>query len=87
MSEADIWGWRIDETAPHLKLPVLMIHGDRAASGKDIPRRIFEAIASKQKALHWIDGANQLQFYEDPLTIDAAVNALAPHFLKSGTHL
>lgn len=87
MSEADIWGWRIDETAPHLKLPVLMIHGDRAASGKDIPRKIFEVIASKQKALHWIDGANQLQFYEDPLTIDAAVNALALHFLKSGTHL
>ena len=87
MSEADIWGWRIDETAPHLKLPVLMIHGDRAASGKDIPRRIFEAIASKQKTLHWIDGTNQLQFYEDPLTIDAAVNALAPHFLQSGAQL
>lgn len=87
MSEADIWGWRIDETAPRLKLPVLMIHGDRAASGKDIPRRIFEAIASKQKVLHWIDGANQLQFYEDPLIIDAAVSALAPHFLGAGARL
>ncbi|MDP5219792.1 alpha/beta hydrolase [Ruegeria sp. 2205SS24-7] len=81
MSEASIWGWRIDETAPQLSLPVLMIHGDRAASGQDIPRRIFEKIASEQKTLHWIDGANQLQFYEDPLTIDAAVTALAPHFL------
>ena len=81
MSEADIWGWRIDETAPHLKIPVVMIHGDRAASGNEIPRRIFEAIASKRKMLHWINGVNQLQFYEDPLTIDAAVNALAPHFL------
>ncbi|WP_424830199.1 alpha/beta hydrolase [Ruegeria sp.] len=80
MSEAGIWGWRIDETAPQLSLPVLMIHGDRAASGPDIPRRIFEEIASKQKTLHWIDNANQLQFYEDPLIIDAAVNALVPHF-------
>lgn len=84
MSEAGIWGWRIDETAPQLSLPVLMIHGDRAASGQDIPRRIFEEIASEQKTLHWIDGANQLQFYEDPLIIDAAVNALVPHFLAFG---
>ena len=83
MSEAEIWGWKIDETAPHLDLPVLMIHGDRAASGPEIPRRIFDGIASDQKELHWIDGANQLQFYEDPLIIDAAVNALAPHFLTS----
>lgn len=81
MSEAGIWGWRIDETAPRLNLPVLMIHGDKAASGPDIPRRIFEGIASEQKTMHWIDGANQLQFYEDPLIIDAAVNALVPHFL------
>ncbi|MEM7069729.1 MAG: alpha/beta hydrolase [Pseudomonadota bacterium] len=87
MSEADIWGWRIDETAPNLKLPVLMIHGDRAASGKDIPRRIYNEIASAQKKLHWINGTNQLQFYEDPMVIDMAVNALAPHFLGSGTHL
>jgi fermentation-respiration switch protein FrsA (DUF1100 family) len=83
MSEAGIWGWRIDETAPQLNLPVLMIHGDRAASGQVIPRRIFEEIASEKKTLYWIDGANQLQFYEDPLIIDAAVNALAPHFLAS----
>ncbi len=83
MSEAGIWGWRIDETAPQLNLLVLMIHGDRAASGQVIPRRIFEEIASEKKTLYWIDGANQLQFYEDPLIIDAAVNALAPHFLAS----
>ncbi|KIC32225.1 hypothetical protein RA25_12325 [Leisingera sp. ANG-S5] len=83
MSEAGIWGWEIDETAPQLDLPVLMIHGDKAASGPEIPRRIFDRIASDQKMLHWIDGANQLQFYEDPLIIDTAVNAMAPHFLTS----
>lgn len=87
MSEADIWGWRIDETAPNLTLPVLMVHGDKAASGVDIPRKIFATIASEQKVLHWIDGANQLQFYEDPLIIDAAVSALAPHFLANDTRL
>ena len=80
MSEAGIWGWRIDETSARLSLPVLMIHGDNAASGTEIPRRIYEGMASAQKSLHWIDGANQLQFYEDPLTIDAVVSVLAPHF-------
>ncbi|MFY0311843.1 alpha/beta hydrolase [Leisingera sp. D0M16] len=84
MSEAGIWGWRIDETTPHLNLPVLMIRGDRAASGPDIPRRIFDGIASEQMVLHWIEGANQLQFYEDPLIIDTAVTVLAPHFLTFG---
>lgn len=87
MSESDIWGWRIDDTAPRLTLPVLMIHGDKAASGTEIPRRIFAGIASKRKALHWINDANQLQFYEDPLIIDAAVNALAPHFLDNSVRL
>ncbi len=80
MSEAGIWGWRIDETSARLSLPVVMIHGDNAASGTQIPRRIYEGMASTKKSLHWIDGANQLQFYEDPLTIDAVVNVLAPHF-------
>ncbi len=80
MSEAGIWGWRIDKTSASLSLPVLMIHGDNAASGTEIPRRIYEGMASTQKSLHWIDGANQLQFYEDPLTIDAVVSVLAPHF-------
>ena len=87
MSEADIWQWRIDETSAQLDLPVLMIHGDKAASGPDIPRRIFDGIASSQKSLHWVDGANQLQFYEDPLTIDRAINLLVPHFLDANPTL
>ncbi|MEP3279828.1 MAG: hypothetical protein ABJN26_27940 [Stappiaceae bacterium] len=63
MSEAGIWGWQIGDAASRLTLPVLMVHGDRAASGTEIPQRIFGQIPSAQKSLHWIDGANQLQFY------------------------
>lgn len=80
MSEAGIWGWQISDAASRLTLPVLMVHGDKAASGPDIPKRIYQQIPSAHKALHWIDGANQLQFYEDPLTIDRVVAALGPYF-------
>lgn len=80
MSEADIWGWQISDAASRLTLPVLMVHGDKAASGPDIPKRIYQRIRSTQKTLHWVDGANQLQFYEDPLTIDRVVAALGPYF-------
>ena len=57
-----------------------MLHGDKAASGPDIPKRIYEQIPSERKSLYWIDGANQLQFYEDPLTIDRVVSVLGPYF-------
>jgi hypothetical protein len=80
MSEASIWGWRIDETVTRLRTPVLMIHGDKAASGPDIPRALFQRIPAEDKSLIWVDGANQLQFYEDPLVIDRALDPLADFF-------
>ena len=78
MSEHLIWGHRIDLAAPRLKTPVLMIHADRAASGVDVPRKLFEAIPAENKRLVWLGGQGQLQFYEDPLTIEQAV----PHIVE-----
>ena len=78
MSEHLIWGHRIDLAAPRLKTPVLMIHADRAASGIDVPRKLFAAIPTDDKRLVWLGGQGQLQFYEDPLTIDQAV----PHIVE-----
>ncbi len=80
MSEALIWGWRTDHAMARLKIPVMMVHGDKAATGPRIPKELFDSIATDAKALHWIDDANQLQFYEDPLVIDTAVDALFAHF-------
>ena len=80
MSEATIWGHRIDEAMPRLKTPVMMVHADRAASGPQIPRKLFETIASADKELVWLGGQGQLQFYEDPLTIDQAVPHVARFF-------
>ena len=80
MSEADIWGWRIDKTLRKLKTDVVMIHADHAASGPSIPRKLFESIPAQNKQLHWIEGANQLMFYESPLTIDETIGPLGRHF-------
>jgi len=78
MSEADIWGHRVDEQLRRLNQPVLMVHSDRAASGPLIPRRLFDEIASTNKQAVWLDGRNQIQFYQDPMTIDMVV----PHLVR-----
>lgn len=80
MSEADIWGHRVDASLPKLATPTLMVHADRAASGPEIPRKLFEIIPASNKRLAWLPGRNQLQFYEDPLTIDAVVPEVVRFF-------
>lgn len=82
MSEADIWGHRIDTQLKLLNKPTLMVHSDRAASGPKIPRELFDVIATKDKQAVWLDGRNQIQFYQDPLTIDMVIPHLKAHFLK-----
>ena len=71
-------GASIDVAAPMFKTPVLMVHSDRAASGVKVPREIFEKFSSSDKTQVWLAGHSQLQFYEDPITIDL----VKPH-LKS----
>jgi len=83
MSEADIWGHRVDEQLRRLNQPVLMVHSDRAASGPLIPRRLFDEIASKNKQAVWLEGRNQIQFYQDPMTIDMVVPHLARFFSRA----
>lgn len=80
MSEHLIWGHRIDLATPKLRTPVLMIHADRAASGGDIPRKLFAEMPAEKKQLVWLGGQGQLQFYEDPLTIEQAVPHIARFF-------
>lgn len=82
MSEADIWGHRVDEQLKRLNKPTLMVHSDRAASGPKIPRQLFELIASKDKQAVWFEGRNQIQFYQDPMTIDMVIPHLDAHFRR-----
>jgi uncharacterized protein len=85
MSEAGIWGHRVDEAVGRLRTPTLMVHADRAASGPAIPRRLFDAIPAATKGLVWLGPQNQLQFYEDPITIDQVVPHVARFFAAGAT--
>lgn len=80
MSEASIWGWDITGAMGQLTTPLTMVHADQAASGDDLPRTLFQQVPAPRKTCHWIEGANQLMFYEDPQTIDRAVAAVAAEF-------
>jgi len=80
MSEHLIWGHRIDLSVCDLHIPTLMIHADRAASGPNIPRELFAKIPSINKSLVWLGLQGQIQFYEDPITIDLAVQHIVDFF-------
>jgi pimeloyl-ACP methyl ester carboxylesterase len=84
MSEADIWGHKVDEQLKRLKKPVLMVHSDKAASGPNIPRQLFDVIAASDKRAVWLEGRNQIQFYQDPLTIDMVTPHLAKFYAGTG---
>ena len=80
MSEADIWGHQVDTVMRQLQTPTLMIHANRAASGPAVPRQLFEQIPARKKELVWLSDQNQMQFYEDPVTIDQVAPQLACFF-------
>ncbi len=87
MSESDIWGHQVEPWIGRLELPTLMIHADRAASGPAIPRELFARIPAKSKQLLWLGTRNQMQFYEDPLTLDVATQSLVGFLRAAGpTH-
>lgn len=85
MSEAGIWGHRVDEAMTRLVTPTLMVHADRAASGPELPRRLFAAVPATDKELVWLGVENQMQFYEDPLTIDRVTPELARFYRARST--
>lgn len=80
MSELDIWNHDVREEAKKLKTPALMLHSDFAASGPNVPREIFALIPGDKKQLQWLGKRNQMQFYEDPLTIDLVTERLVQFF-------
>ncbi|QPC95903.1 alpha/beta hydrolase [Mesorhizobium sp. INR15] len=82
MSEAELWTTRTDIAVTKLTTPTLMVHADRAASGPKVPRDLFAAIPAVQKQLLWLGTQTQFQFYEDPITIDAATKWVSDYFLK-----
>jgi len=85
MSEHLIWGHNVELSVCDLHLPILMIHADRAASGPNIPRELFAKIPSMNKRLVWLGPQGQIQFYEDPITIDLAVEHIVDFLVGVGS--
>ncbi|EOV8485017.1 hypothetical protein ACOSHH_005419 [Klebsiella aerogenes] len=81
MSESLVWGYYISEIMSQIIKPILMIHSDKVASGAIAPKKMFTCIPSDNKKLVWFEGNQvQYQFYEDPQTIDLAVEAISKWF-------
>lgn len=85
MSEGGIWGHDISPVMPGIRQPLLMVHADRAASGPAIPRALLDSVPGDRKRLVMLDGRNQLQFYEDPMTIDLVAPLIVDHFAAGST--
>lgn len=80
MSEAAIWSHDVRAFLARLATPTLMIHSERAASGAQVPRDLFTMIPAARKEFAWLGSQNQLQFYEDPFTIDQTVPLVVRFF-------
>jgi hypothetical protein len=81
MSELELWTTNIAEDMQNLQTSTLVIHADKAATGAEIPKKLFELIPSKNKKMVWLGKQIQFQFYEESVTIDTTINEIVK-FLK-----
>jgi len=81
MSELELWTTNIAEDLKKLSIPTLVVHSDNAATGKEIPKKLFEMIPSKNKKMVWLGSQIQFQFYEESITIDKTISEIIK-FLK-----
>ena len=72
MSILDIWGGDVKKDLENLEKPTLVIHSDKAASGPDVPKRLFNVIPANDKQLVWFEDQFQTMFYDDLAVINRA---------------
>ena len=78
MSVLDIWGGDVEKDLENLNKPTLVIHSDKAASGAEVPIRLFNSIPTNDKQLVWFEDQFQTMFYDDL----AVINRVADHIDK-----
>jgi len=74
MSLLDIWKGDVEKDLQKTKKPTLLIHSDKAASGPNVPKRLFEVIPTSNKELVWFEDQFQTMFYDDKDLIERAVD-------------
>lgn len=67
----------VQAVAPQLQLPVVMVHARQALSPA-WAEAFFQALPA-EKALHWLESASHVDFYDQPLLVQQATDILAAH--------
>ncbi len=65
--------------APRIARPTLVVHAEGAIA-PEAARRHFAALGTADKALVWLDAADQFRFYDDPRVVGAAAARVADWF-------
>jgi dienelactone hydrolase len=81
MSREHFLPFDVQAAAPHLAIPVLMIHSEKAL-GPSWARQFHDALPGP-RAIEWVTSNGQTDFYDDPALIDPAADQLAAHFERS----
>lgn len=84
MSDAEVWAFSVDDHAPHVSVPTLIIHGEKSDGGVAAARHVFDLLPIKDKTLTIVPGVFHTRFYDDPLVVDPAAAEVAAWF---HTHL
>jgi uncharacterized protein len=64
--------------ADHIRVPTLMVHSERALL-PGLARAFFARLTAPREQL-WLQSKGQIDFYDDPVLISAAADAIAAHF-------
>lgn len=83
MSLLDIWEGDVEQDLKETKTPTLLIHSDHAASGPNVPKKLFEVIPAPNKELVWFEDQFQTMFYDDKDLIDRAVGHIDKWFQET----
>jgi hypothetical protein len=67
--------------APKLKVPVLIVHSEKALL-PDLAHQFYADVTSQKQEL-WLNSQGQIDFYDDPNLINPAADAIKAFFLKA----
>jgi len=68
-------------TAPAIKVPTLVVHSEKALA-PPLARRFIAGLRAPHREL-WLTSVGQIDFYDDPLLIGRAADAVAAFFLET----
>jgi fermentation-respiration switch protein FrsA (DUF1100 family) len=71
-------GFNALDAAAHIGIPTLLVHSEHALAPR-LARSFFAALPGPRREL-WIESRGQIDFYDDPVLIDAAADAIAQWF-------